>query len=281
MTTTTNEIMSDSELVNRAIEQLSKCPTFPKIGAVISKDGALLSTGFRGEMSGKHAERVAIEKLSASQLQGATIYTTLEPCTAIHQGQREKSCCELIAESGISTVCIGALDPNGKIYAKGMNYLRNKGLTVDLFSPSFREKIEISTFKFDDFSAAIGNGKRRVRSMKNGKKFTVQFAEGDDRKVVFRLASLSMPLDQIDLIAENDSVLLAPGIDSFSDILDPMLYQDPSHFARLAAEEIAIIAEQESTMALLVKILEISPTDIYIQWEVRNIPRNRKSCGNS
>ncbi|WP_448093668.1 CMP deaminase [Pseudomonas lini] len=272
--TAISETMNDSELANQAMEELSKCLKYPKIGAVVSKNGVLLSTGFRGEVSGKHAERVAIEKLSVDQLQGATIHTTLEPCAEIHEGQREKSCCELIAESGISKVYIGALDPNGKIYSKGMNFLRDNGLTVELFTPSNRQKIESSTFKYDDFSAAIGGGKRRVRSVKNGKKFTVQFAKDDERKIAFRLSPLSMPLDHIDLVAANDSVRLAPGIIDFSNIPDPMLYQDPSHFARLSEGEIAIVAEPQSTMVLLVKVLEITPTDISIQWEVRNIRRS-------
>ncbi|QDI18351.1 cytidine deaminase [Serratia marcescens] len=272
--TAINETMNDSELANQAMEALSKCINYPKIGAVVSKNGVLLSTGFRGEVSGKHAERVAIEKLSVDQLQGATIYTTLEPCTEIHEGQREKSCCELIAESGISEVYIGVLDPNGKIYCKGMNFLRDNGLTVKLFSSTNRQKIENSTFKYDDFSAAIGSGKRRVRSVKNGKKFTVQFSKEDERKVSFQLSPLSMPLDHIDLVAANDSVRLAPDITDFSNIPDPMLYQDPSHFARLSEGEIAIIAEPQSTMVLLVKVLEITPTDIFIQWEARNIRRS-------
>ncbi len=272
--TAINETMNDSELANQAMEELSKCINYPKIGAVVSKNGVLLSTGFRGEVSGKHAERVAIEKLSVDQLQGATIYTTLEPCAEIHEGQREKSCCELIAESGISEVYIGVLDPNGKIYCKGMNFLRDNGLTVKLFSSTNRQKIESSTFKYDDFSAAIGSGKRRVRSVKNGKTFTVQFAKEDERKVFFRLSPLSMPLDHIDLVAANDSVRLVPGITDFSNIPDPMLYQDPSHFARLSEGEIAIIAEPQSTMVLLVKVLEITPTDIFIQWEARNIRRS-------
>ncbi|KGT88784.1 deaminase [Enterobacter cancerogenus] len=269
--TTSNESMNDSELEKKAMEESDKSLKHPKIGAVVSKDGVLLSTGFRGEVIGKHAERVAIEKLSIDQLQGATIYTTLEPCAEIHEGQREKSCCELIATSGISTVFIGALDPNGKIYSNGMNFLRDNGLTIKLFSPSNRKEIESKTFKYDDFSAAIGGGQRRVRSVRNGKKFTVQFAINDERKVSFYLNPLSMPLDHIDLTAATDSVLLAPGIKNFSDISDPMLYQDPSHFARLSAGEIAIIAEPQSTMVLLVKVLEITPTDISIQWEVRNI----------
>ncbi|MGE4995711.1 deaminase [Yersinia enterocolitica] len=269
--TKTYETMNDSELAKKAMEELYKCLKHPKIGAVVSKNGILLSTGFRDEVSGKHAERVAIEKLSVDQLQGASIYTTLEPCAEIYEGQREKSCCELIAESGISKVFIGALDPNGKIYSKGMNFLRDNGLTVELFSPSNRQEIESRTFKYDDFSAAIGSGKRRVRSVKNGKKFTVQFANNDERKISFYLNPLSMPLDHIDLSAATDSVRLAPEIKDFSNIPDPMLYQDPTHYARLSEGEIAIIAEPKSTMVLLVKVLEITSTDISIQWQVRNI----------
>lgn len=128
-------------------------------------------------------------------------------------------------------------------------------MAVELFPPLNRQQIESSTFKYNNFSAAIGNNKRRVRSVKNGKKFTVQFAEGDQRRVEIHLQPLSNPLDKIDLVAASDSVRLAPGISVFSDIPDPMLYQDPSHFARLAAGEIAIVAEPYSTMALLVKIL--------------------------
>lgn len=268
--TAISNAMNDDRLMMLAVDELLKCPTHPKIGAVVSRGGDVLSTGFRGEVSGKHAERAAIEKLSPDQLLGSTIHTTLEPCAEIYADQKEKSCCELIAESRISTVCIGALDPNGRIYAKGMNFLREMGLAVELFPPAIRQQIESGTFKYDDFSAAIGNGKRRVRSVKNGKKFTVQFAKDDNRKVEFRLYPLSMPLDHIDLVAGNDSVRLVPGINTFSDILDPMLYQDASHFARLPAGEIAIIHERQSTMVLLVKILEITPTDISIQWQVRN-----------
>ena len=262
--------MTNDDLMKLAMEQMLKCSTYPKIGAIVSKNGNVLSTGFRGEASGKHAERVAIEKLNSDQLRGSTIHTTLEPCAEIYADQRESSCCELIARSGISTVCIGALDPNGKIYAKGMNFLRESGLTIELFSSEIRQQIESGTFKFDDFSIARGNGKRRVRSVKNGKKFTVQFSNDDNRNVRFRLFPLSMPLDHIDLVASNDSVRLAPGIKEFKDILDPLLYQDASHFARLPEGEIAIIAELGSTMVLLVKILEITSTDITIQWQVRN-----------
>jgi pyrimidine deaminase RibD-like protein len=263
-------MLTNEELMRLAVDQLIKCSGHPKVGAVISRNGKVLSTGFRGEVSGKHAERVAIEKLESDQLRGATMHTTLEPCAEIYIDQKTESCCDLIAKSDITTVSIGALDPNGKIYAKGMNFLRENGLTIELFAPAIREEIERSTFQYDDFSTAVGSGKRRVRSVKNGKKFTVKFSTDDDRKVEFRLHPLSMPLDQIDLVAGRDSVRLAPGITDFRDIPDPMLYHDPSHFARLPIGQVAIVAEPGSTMILLVKIHEITSTDITIQWQVRN-----------
>ena len=262
--------MTDNELMLLAVEQLRRSPGHPKVGAVISKEGNVLSTGFRGETPGKHAERAAIEKLDSDQLRGATLYTTLEPCAEVDPEQPTKSCSELIAESGIAAVSIGALDPNGRIYAKGMNHLREKGVSITLFSPALRDEIERSTFRYDDFSGATGSGKRRVRSVKNGKTFSVRFSREDERTITFRLSPLSMPLDRIDVVAGRDSVRLVPDLTDFKDVLDPLLYQDPSHFARLAVGEIAVIADSRSTMVLLIQIQEITSTDIVFRWEVRN-----------
>jgi len=53
----------------------------PKVGAVIVKDGRVLSIAHRGEQIGNHAEFVGLEKkLSDEAVAGATVYATLEPC---------------------------------------------------------------------------------------------------------------------------------------------------------------------------------------------------------
>ena len=70
----------------------------------------MLATGYRNEVYGKHAERVAMEKVSPDLLDSARIFTTLEPCVQIHDGQIEKSCTELICANKISKVTIGVLD---------------------------------------------------------------------------------------------------------------------------------------------------------------------------
>ncbi|WP_197700407.1 hypothetical protein [Variovorax sp. HW608] len=87
-----NKINTRTELMARAIEELKKCDAYPKVGVVIAKDGEILATGFRGEVQKLHAERVAIGKLQANQLDGAMIVTTLEPCVEFHAEQPERPC---------------------------------------------------------------------------------------------------------------------------------------------------------------------------------------------
>ena len=91
--------------------------TDTKVGAVIVKDGNIISMGWNGTPSGFpnnckdtttgrtlpiviHAEANAICKLAKSSTdgEGATLYTTLSPCT---------ECTKLILQSGITNVVVG------------------------------------------------------------------------------------------------------------------------------------------------------------------------------
>ena len=54
----------------------------PMVGVAVAKDGNLLAVAHRGEIPKNHAEYVALElKLRDAVLAGASVYTTLEPCT--------------------------------------------------------------------------------------------------------------------------------------------------------------------------------------------------------
>jgi dCMP deaminase len=103
----------DKTFINIAKEigSLSYC-TRSKVGAVLVKDGNVISFGYNGTPAGMdngceennvtkdeviHAEMNAILKAakSGNAVDGSTLYLSLSPC---------KNCCKLIVQSGIKRV---------------------------------------------------------------------------------------------------------------------------------------------------------------------------------
>ena len=172
-----------------AIEEHLKCSEYPRVGAVVAKDGKILSTGHRGEIIRKHAERVAIEKLTPEDLNNSTILTTLEPCVGLHDDQDVGSCADLIASSGIKEVFIGVLDPNGTIYSQGLRKLLENNISVKFFNRKLRVAIEEETFDFGDVHTVYGSGKRRVPVVHSGTEITVQFSKTDTRTIPYKMGN--------------------------------------------------------------------------------------------
>jgi diaminohydroxyphosphoribosylaminopyrimidine deaminase/5-amino-6-(5-phosphoribosylamino)uracil reductase len=259
---------SNTFFMEIAIEEQNKCSSYPKVGTVIVKNGKILSKAYRMEIEGKHAERIAIEKLNSPELVGSTIITTLEPCIEIKPEQNEMSCTDLIIKHQFNEVVIGILDPNGKIYCQGYQKLLEKGVKVCFFIPKLREIIEANTFKYGDCGKGFGpSGKRRVMVIGSGKYFEIQFSQTDGRKINFHWSTLQFRHGIVDLIGENHSIRSAIGIKKFNDISDPLIFREPSHFSRMKNGDIAII---EGSFIILIKLIEMTETDIYFQWEVRN-----------
>lgn len=98
----------------------------PMVGAVIVKEGEVIGKGYHKKYGGFHAEKNAIDSCKKST-KGATMYVTLEPCC--HYG-KNPPCTQTIIESKISTVVIGAKDPNPLVAGKGIELLKRSNIKV-------------------------------------------------------------------------------------------------------------------------------------------------------
>lgn len=98
----------------------------PMVGAVVVKDGEVVSTGYHKEAGSPHAEVVALQK-AGEKARGATLYANLEPCS--HKG-KTPPCVEAITEAGIKKVVVSMTDPNPVVNGKGISFLRDRGIKV-------------------------------------------------------------------------------------------------------------------------------------------------------
>lgn len=81
----------------------------PMVGAVIEKNGKIIGKGYHQKFGGPHAEVLAIRSVKRkAELQGATLYVTLEPCR--HHG-KTPPCFDLIKKVGTSRIICGSRDP--------------------------------------------------------------------------------------------------------------------------------------------------------------------------
>ena len=96
----------------------------PLVGCVIVKNGKIIGKGYHKKTGDWHAEVHAL-KQAGSKAKGATLYTTLEPCS--HWG-RTPPCTQAIIKAGIKEVVIALEDPNWRIH--GIEELKKHGIKV-------------------------------------------------------------------------------------------------------------------------------------------------------
>jgi len=114
----------------RAIELAKKArgKTYPNpmVGAVIVKNGKIISEGYHKKAGTAHAEVIALKK-SGKNAAGADLYVNLEPCS--HYG-KTPPCVDSIIKKSIKRVYMSMKDPNPLVNGKGVTLLRKKGIKV-------------------------------------------------------------------------------------------------------------------------------------------------------
>ncbi|MGH4138898.1 bifunctional diaminohydroxyphosphoribosylaminopyrimidine deaminase/5-amino-6-(5-phosphoribosylamino)uracil reductase RibD [Clostridium sp.] len=120
----------DNYYMKRALELSKKAAGFvnpnPLVGAIIVKDNRIIGEGYHEYFGGPHAEVNAFAN-AIEEVEGATMYVTLEPCS--HFG-KTPPCADAIVKNKISKVVIGMIDPNPLVAGSGMEILRKNGIEV-------------------------------------------------------------------------------------------------------------------------------------------------------
>jgi diaminohydroxyphosphoribosylaminopyrimidine deaminase/5-amino-6-(5-phosphoribosylamino)uracil reductase len=135
MTATDTKREQDRVHLRRALELAERgrgsVSPNPLVGAVIARGGDVLGEGWHAELGGDHAEVAAIASARAAgaDLDGATMYVTLEPCA--HHG-RTPPCTDAILATSIGRVVIASEDPSEKASGRGPGILRDDGREVEI-----------------------------------------------------------------------------------------------------------------------------------------------------
>ncbi len=119
----------------------------PKVGCVLVKEGVIIGQGWTQPVGQAHAEVMALRDAATqgNQVQGATAYVTLEPCS--HFG-RTPPCANALIEAGVARVVAAVEDANPQVAGRGFALLRDAGIGVEhsLFASEARE-MNIGFFK--------------------------------------------------------------------------------------------------------------------------------------
>ncbi len=100
----------------------------PMVGCVIVKNKRMLGQGYHARFGGPHAEIRALQD-GHSQVRGATVYVTLEPCCTTG---KTPPCTVALIRANVKRVVIATKDPNPNVSGRGIQRLRRAGMVVDV-----------------------------------------------------------------------------------------------------------------------------------------------------
>jgi pyrimidine deaminase RibD-like protein len=127
--------------LNEARKSVPRTDTFCVGAAIFAPSQQRLSTGYSRELptgsEGElHAEHCAIVKLqqrlgldgATAAMRGASIYSTMEPCSVRTSGSRP--CADRLIEHGFGAVYLGVQEPGDFVVCEGVDRLQKSGIPV-------------------------------------------------------------------------------------------------------------------------------------------------------
>jgi diaminohydroxyphosphoribosylaminopyrimidine deaminase/5-amino-6-(5-phosphoribosylamino)uracil reductase len=127
--------MNDDTMMQRALAAAARSrtvsPPNPWVGCVIVTADGQIFEGATEAPGSRHAEIVALDAArgAGADLTGATVYTTLEPCS--HHG-RTPPCTDALIAAGVTRVVSALTDPDPNVAGQGFAQLRAAGITVEI-----------------------------------------------------------------------------------------------------------------------------------------------------
>ena len=259
------------DLARQSADEPGRAAPAPKVGAVVVKDGVVVATAFRGETNhGDHAEYVALKKVEDLDLKGASVFTTLEPCTK--RGEGKTPCAERLISSGVSTVWIGLYDPNPRVYRIGWTRLTDSGVDCRDFVEPLRVEIEEINKPFiETYRRGEGDsGRATFDHHQLGGRFIVS----TDSAGLFWTEWTTCSDTCVYAMDNEHYVGFAKGARRFDAIDDPGALDFDRHATKVMVGEIAVFRNGEAH--LLVQVVDVQEMDrgadsnsVTIEWEAR------------
>lgn len=120
----------------------------PLVGAVLVRPDGSIETAARGELrEGNHAEFTLLErKCPGEKLDDCVLFATLEPC--LDRNHPKRGCARHIVGARIKEVWIGIEDPDPTVDRKGIKFLQDRGVVVNMFDRDLQDRIRALNQEF-------------------------------------------------------------------------------------------------------------------------------------
>lgn len=115
--------------LNEALKGYGRVSPNPLVGAVLVKENKIISKGHHAYFGGDHAEVNALKKISDDDINGATLYVTLEPCC--HKNKKRPPCVDFLLSKNLKRIVICNIDPNPEVSGRGIQLLKDAGIEVE------------------------------------------------------------------------------------------------------------------------------------------------------